>query len=757
MWYIGIICVVLALYFSPLDNMTLKTRITNAYRSLMGEAVYGRHEQYATYGDVDYTVPSERKQRQDYRGIFYRCVRMRAESVGDALIRAWVERESNQNEFKPVENTHPWYVLLRNPSKLWSARDVWEWASLSVDLSGKADFIVDRDARGMPIQLLPVFPEFGRMEVVPSAQGGVKSWVFYRDDGKILPIPREDVVRIDNKSPQSPFETHSLIEAARFELDTTDSMKRYRAGSVENGGFTSPILLTEQALSPSQSAQLRKDWKEFVGVRGLKNGTVAVLGSGTKPYSPLTAKDLEFIQGEAQTDKSIMIICGVPPGLFESTTTRATAEGAQVVFAQLTVSKLVSKYCEQLSHQFEIVFNADPGILYVRPPDVVPLDKEYMLKERKLFLETGQRTINDYLSEDGFNPDPNGNRRYMLQGLVEILPEVEEGVADVQQTALNGAQITALQQIVQAVADGMLPAQTAIELILVGFPAIDRPTANAIIGPAMSFTPQADETEPQRTARHGKLNQSVLRVIEGRSDPREIQWRAIDKKKRRQADLTKPVINAWFADMERKILNQLDEKYGRKFTVTFDPLKEEYDFLQLMSPEVVRALTAGWVNGMALAKVTGLEFPLYAPTTINTITTILSKNATVPATLYEAVTLTIQKGIEANLSRAGMGEVIRKFFDGYVPGKVENIANGLTTSAWESGQSVAYAQAGVTAKEWLSSRDDKVRETHQMADAQRVDISESFKVGDSLLSYPGDPNGPPEEVIGCRCITLPVL
>jgi len=655
--------------------MTLRERISNAVRALAGAPIYGRYSQYATYGDVDYTVPSERRQRQDYRGIFYRCLRMRAESVGDALMASWVERQSGQNQFLPVEASHPWYVLLRNPSKLWPARDVWEWASLSVDLAGKADFIVERDGRGMPVQLLPVFPEFGRMEVVPSPEGGVQSWVFYRDDGKIMGIPREDVVRLDNKSPQSPFETHSLIEAARFELDTSQSMKEYRAGSVQNGGITSPVITTDQSLSASQIDQLKKEWKSFVGVRGTEPGKVGVLANGMKPMQTMSAKDLEFIQGEAQTDKSIMIICGVPPGLFESTTTRATAEGAQVVFAQLTVSKLVSKYCEQLSHQFEIIFNADSGVLYVRPPDVVPLDKEYALKERQAYIGMGLRTINDYLREDGFTPDPNGNDRYIPSSLVPI---------------------------------------------------------------------EGDATEPVR-----------LRSV--RTEEREAQWRAIDKKKRRQAELTKPVIREWFAQMEGKVLAEVDANYGRKFSVGFDPLAEEYDFLQRLSPEVLRALRAGWANGMSLANITGLEFPLYAPSTEAVITTILSKNATVPATLYEAVTKTIQTGIEQKVSRSEMAAMIRTFFDGYTTGKVENIANGLTTSAWEAGQSVAYAEAGVTAKEWLSSRDDKVRDTHRAADGQRVDVNETFSVGTSRLSHPGDPNGPEDEVIGCRCVTLPVL
>lgn len=60
---------------------------------------------------------------------------------------------------------------------------------------------------------------------------------------------------------------------------------------------------------------------------------------------------------------------------------------------------------------------------------------------------------------------------------------------DVQQSALNGAQIGSMREIAQAVSNGMLPADTAVELILVSFPTVDEAQARRIIGPASQFTP----------------------------------------------------------------------------------------------------------------------------------------------------------------------------------------------------------------------------------------------------------------------------
>lgn len=61
--------------------------------------------------------------------------------------------------------------------------------------------------------------------------------------------------------------------------------------------------------------------------------------------------------------------------------------------------------------------------------------------------------------------------------------------ADVQQQALNGAQMTALQSIAQSVANNELPAETAVQLIVMSMPSISRTEALALIAPAKDFTP----------------------------------------------------------------------------------------------------------------------------------------------------------------------------------------------------------------------------------------------------------------------------
>jgi hypothetical protein len=55
---------------------------------------------------------------------------------------------------------------------------------------------------------------------------------------------------------------------------------------------------------------------------------------------------------------------------------------------------------------------------------------------------------------------------------------------------------------------------------------------------------------------------------------------------------------------------------------------------------------------------------------------------------------------------------------------------------------------------WLSTDDHRTRSTHEEADGQRVPLNSPFIVGGFELAFPGDPSGPPQEVIQCRCTSL---
>lgn len=84
--------------------------------------------------------------------------------------------------------------------------------------------------------------------------------------------------------------------------------------------------------------------------------------------------------------------------------------------------------------------------------------------------------------------------------------------------------------------------------------------------------------------------------------------------------------------------------------------------------------------------------------------------------------------------------------------RAEVIARTETHNAANVAAHEAVASTGLPiVKEWVAAVDGRERETHAAADGQTVALHEAFNVGGVTLMYPGDANGPAEEVINCRC------
>ena len=82
----------------------------------------------------------------------------------------------------------------------------------------------------------------------------------------------------------------------------------------------------------------------------------------------------------------------------------------------------------------------------------------------------------------------------------------------------------------------------------------------------------------------------------------------------------------------------------------------------------------------------------------------------------------------------------------------ERIATWLATAVVNA--AAVDAEPGLD-KVWVTMRDEDVRETHRLMEGTRVRAKESFTVAGFQLQYPGQPVGPPEVWINCRCVVKP--
>jgi hypothetical protein len=85
-------------------------------------------------------------------------------------------------------------------------------------------------------------------------------------------------------------------------------------------------------------------------------------------------------------------------------------------------------------------------------------------------------------------------------------------------------------------------------------------------------------------------------------------------------------------------------------------------------------------------------------------------------------------------------------------GEIDRVTNWIGVYAVNSATLFGSRDAGHPVKHWVTMHDDHVRSTHRAVDGQTADILGTFDVGGYKLQFPGEPVGPPEIWINCRCL-----
>lgn len=87
--------------------------------------------------------------------------------------------------------------------------------------------------------------------------------------------------------------------------------------------------------------------------------------------------------------------------------------------------------------------------------------------------------------------------------------------------------------------------------------------------------------------------------------------------------------------------------------------------------------------------------------------------------------------------------------------QIERVTNWLSTYAVNAGTVAGAYGRGIRYKRWTTMHDAAVRDIHVPLDGQVAPIGGTFDVAGSKLGYPGEPIGPPEVWINCRCLAMP--
>ena len=140
---------------------------------------------------------------------------------------------------------------------------------------------------------------------------------------------------------------------------------------------------------------------------------------------------------------------------------------------------------------------------------------------------------------------------------------------------------------------------------------------------------------------------------------------------------------------------------------------------------------------------------------------ILTMARQINATNEKQVKRLVRAGIQQGLSNKQIAENIRSATT-FNAARAQRIAQTETTKAINTATNDAYKQFEdqedvKVLKEWIDSRDDKVRETHQELGSQPpIPVDEDFKIDGYSAAAPAS-FGAASLDINCRCTIAPII
>ncbi len=659
-------------------------------------------------------------------------------------------RMRKQMEFEPLP-THQILNLMDSGNYFHEGYILAELTQVHQELVGEGFWLKERNGKDEPVALWNIPPVWIAQTPVP---GTDIDFFTVRVDGVLTPIPATEMIWFQKPSALTPYKRGVGVGSA---LSDEMDIDEYTAKMIKQfmiGGAVPDIIVTADGLSPDSTKRLEEDWlqksqgfwKRFKPYFLNKKVEVVKL---TSSFKELQLDKLRTAQRDI-----IVHTWGVSPeimGIVENSN-RATIEGAFFQFSRwVLVPRLEFK---RVTLQARLVPDfGDPSLVldYISP---VEEDREHVLKV--MTARPDAFLIDEWREEAGRSELEGGagkvfatliTTRYVTEHKPPLVPadpadppvagdppptpaptgDVDEDAAITGSNVLNGAQVTAILDLIGRVASGELSIDSAVALMAVAF-GIGEDTAREIIGdpqPPDPVEPADDDDEEGGVgtilAALGRMKKAgLLKQDDEAEDEEEDEERAYlllraarDAVDAEEVEIEmRPVIAATVLAFGEDVLTQSE------LSTVFDST----------DPDVAEYLLNGYRT----------ELQGVSDTTKDEIERVIRSG------VLEGLTLgTIVAAVRSVFARARLT-------------RSATIGRSGTVQSANFGTVAGFTQAGIPLKDWVSERDDLVRDTHVELDQQDpIPASDNF-VSSSGASGP-HPGllGTAAEDVGCRCVVMP--
>ena len=757
--------------------MSVLTRILTPFRRaagrFAGRVVGGVSKGFLPGGDVEMlwqrlglTVSQDRVTRPYGQNAWvHSAISAKATNIAGVPLRVFMGRRGTEQK-QPVADTDSWVKLLTRPGPLYRNWPSFIGAvSAYLDLYGEAPMLAlgpewKWTPGTVPDELYLASPSRLEPEIDLETQI-LLGWWITDASGLRHQVSAAQLGMIALFNPDSPIRGMSPLVAAALGMDFDYSAHNFNVALMRNGADPGGLVKIPGAKNwtKEQTEAMRLQWEDR-HKGSSKGGRVAVVDKEID-YLPTTTthKGMQFSESRQWSRdevKAVLKVTDLELGDFAGQTFANAAESRRWLWEQSLVPRMRAIE-EHLWSWLFMPYSEAVGVNVWPEFDLSQVEALRTTRESKLTSlsllvpHLGVNRASKYLDLGlpevpwGDEPPGQADGGLLIPGGEDEPLSVPADAAAVQDTALNGAQIAAIVDIVVQVAARTLPAESAVGLILVSFPTIDEAEARRIVEAAAKQEPTAPPAEGG-TVLAPKAWARGLRTKAG--PPR---WQA-----RAEARVLRGT-REWLRAYEAAVLASLP-KAGKAWAkdlgsglISDAELRRivEQSFSKPLKSAITDALGGlkGDLGGFAVIEPTDPEW-------FDAVRPRLAQMVQVSERMRKRLNTVIGDYMEANQGDvAGLQKEIQGRFKTMSEGRALTIARTETGMVQSETRFDAMKEEGIEQHVWSTGGDAHVRESHAAIDGEEVEIGKAFGNG---LKYPQDPTGPPEETINCRCVALPL-
>lgn len=694
--------------------------------------------------------------------IVHRCVRVTADALGRVPFRVGAD----PNKPSDYDPTHPLARLLGptpgSPNPVTSPRRLWAWTIAQYLVTGRWCWETElADGTARPVALWPL--PASQLRAIPSAKGNRYFDRFEfgptHDPKRLTP---DQVVYGWRPSQHDWREPESILQAARLDVSVAVMQDRYDYAFLRNGSRPDFLIVTPEFEEDDEASAFRSQWNAehrgpdnagkpaFVEATPDENGKLS--DAVVVKQLGLSQKDSESIERYRQKIAAICVAFGTPMSKLGDASGRTFSNAGQEDrnWWEDTLLPLGEELADEVNTQLAPRLGGAVGWFdwsTVRALQPAPKFQEVGIPE----LVAGKVAR---LNEG----------RAMLD-----LPPVEGGdELDVQGAAPDmQAAATAFQTLVGAGVDPASAAETVGLPGLVMAPPKPDPVPVPVLVPAQTDGSMRSAEDRSDAPSPAPDQPDPLAMAAAR---REERWRALNRRAEQQEKIWTKAMRRLFEQQQRAVLTLLTGKRGRQLLSkarASDPADDpapQVDPAQVFdqaywtaetaarTAELIATLTATAGADME-EQFEAFTFDLEAPYAQEMIQARANQLAgQVTDTTYSAIRDALAAGVAAGEDIDTIADRVRHVFTVASDARAVTIARTEVISGYNAAAHLLAAQlpADVAAgKEWIATRDSRVREAHADADGQTVPLTGLFTVMGEQVLYPGD--GSASNVVNCRC------